>query len=638
MIKIYNPMKNFTPLLFFFLMTLMLPCSNISAQSETCADFNFDVEADGVYCGDSRGAIKISNINNGKSGSYVIAWSGEDNDVSETTNSFLPFYNIENLRPGTYTIKVRNFKNNCTATETITLVGNALPEGLSVVGNSIQCNGFGNISIHLPNDKPPFYIGLRGPVSGTYLANSNSFKLHNLPAGDYEIDFIKDGCLATTSATVTTDNSLPNLSVEAVTGGCQISTGAVLVNATGGKGGYTLSWKGPTTGEVVISENLELSGFQTGTYQFTLEDGTGCKSIRTLSINRTGLSAELAASQAICDKNGAIRVDISAGTAPYTIEYSTDGATEGIVIVEGSSASLSVPAGNYTVSVTDANGCTIFANATVDLKASNLYASAQAMNTTCGEDNGRLKVLATGGKKPYTISYDGPTSGSRKVNGWTTFGNLPAGSYTTTIQDAEGCTISQSAAIKIGDHTPTSSAYTFSANGTDVFFFNNSTTGSSEWTFGDGNSSDRTNPSHGYRNPGTYEVCLTTTDECGSSTVCQTIQLVALRDVSRENFNLGSDTQLITTGNEENGEGLHIQQNFPNPFSNSTEIIFELPEALLTTIMIHDHSGKTVKTVTANYEKGLNRFTFNQNSLSSGVYFYTIKAGAFSLTKSMVID
>lgn len=630
-------MKNFSPLLFFLLVALMLPYGNLSAQNNPCADFDFDLQVDGIYCGDSRGAIIISNINNGTSGSYVIAWSGEDNDVSETTNSFLPFYNIESLRPGTYTVKVMNFKNNCTATKTITLVGNALPEGLSVVGNPIQCNGFGNISIKLPNDKPPFYIGLRGPISGTYLANSNDFKLHNLPAGDYEIDFTKDGCVATTTATVTANNSLPSLSVEAVTGGCQINTGAVLASATGGKEGYTLSWKGPTTGEVAISGSLELTGFQTGSYVFTLEDRTGCKSIRTISINRTGLSAELTASQAICDKNGSIKVDVTAGTAPYVIEYSIDGATEGIVIVEGNSTSLSVPAGNYTVNVTDANGCNIFANATVDLKASNLYASAQGMNTTCGEDNGRLKVLATGGKKPYTISYEGPTSGSRKVNGWTTFGSLPAGSYTTTVKDAEGCTISQIAAIKVGAHTPTTSTYTFSANGTDVFFFNNSTTGSSTWTFGDGNSSDRTNPSHGYRNAGTYEVCLTTTDDCGASTICQTIQLISFKDVTKENFGLGNDTQLITR-DEENGEGLNIQQNFPNPFSNSTEIIFELPEALLTTIMIHDHTGKTVKSVTANYEKGVNRFTFNQNSLTSGVYFYTIKAGAFSLTKSMVIN
>ena len=139
-----------------------------------------------------------------------------------------------------------------------------------------------------------------------------------------------------------------------------------------------------------------------------------------------------------------------------------------------------------------------------------------------------------------------------------------------------------------------------------------------------------------YASSGDYEVCLTTTGECGSNTQCQTLNIVAFKDLSGliGQVGQGPKTELNTTTS---AEGMRVAQNYPNPFVDQTEIRFELPEAFLTTITIHDNTGKVIQRHTAQYEKGSNLFTFNQNNLASGVYYYTISTGNFSVSKNMLI-
>lgn len=81
-----------------------------------------------------------------------------------------------------------------------------------------------------------------------------------------------------------------------------------------------------------------------------------------------------------------------------------------------------------------------------------------------------------------------------------------------------------------------------------------------------------------------------------------------------------------------------IKQNYPNPFNPSTTIDYSVPEASNVTIAIYDHLGREVASVVnKNHNAGFYSATFDAGKLSSGVYFYTIKAGSYAATKKMIL-
>jgi hypothetical protein len=81
-----------------------------------------------------------------------------------------------------------------------------------------------------------------------------------------------------------------------------------------------------------------------------------------------------------------------------------------------------------------------------------------------------------------------------------------------------------------------------------------------------------------------------------------------------------------------------LDQNFPNPFSGSTEIAYELANVSEVSFSIMDLSGRRVMEFNeGNMPAGKHTFKLESGSLEAGIYFYTIKAGNFVQTKQMVV-
>ncbi len=82
-----------------------------------------------------------------------------------------------------------------------------------------------------------------------------------------------------------------------------------------------------------------------------------------------------------------------------------------------------------------------------------------------------------------------------------------------------------------------------------------------------------------------------------------------------------------------------LKQNFPNPFNPTTIIRFELPQTSNVTLKIYNMNGEAVATLVENKNlaKGMNEFEFNGNSLSSGIYIYSLTAGNYSETRKMTL-
>lgn len=92
----------------------------------------------------------------------------------------------------------------------------------------------------------------------------------------------------------------------------------------------------------------------------------------------------------------------------------------------------------------------------------------------------------------------------------------------------------------------------------------------------------------------------------------------------------------------ENVAGLPIKyemaQNYPNPFNPATVINFTIPEAGNVSLKVYNSLGQEVATLVNEYMTPSNyKVDFNASNLSSGVYFYTIKADNFSQTKKMML-
>lgn len=92
------------------------------------------------------------------------------------------------------------------------------------------------------------------------------------------------------------------------------------------------------------------------------------------------------------------------------------------------------------------------------------------------------------------------------------------------------------------------------------------------------------------------------------------------------------------TSNTQNAGSYYLEQNYPNPFNPATKIRFNLPKSQYVSLKVFDITGRLVTVLAeGKLESGSNTVEFNASSLSSGVYFYTIKAGDFFQTKKMLL-
>jgi hypothetical protein len=120
----------------------------------------------------------------------------------------------------------------------------------------------------------------------------------------------------------------------------------------------------------------------------------------------------------------------SGGTPPYTYSWS-NGGTGATVI--------NLAAGTYTVLVTDTNGCTA-SDSVVISQPSPISCTVGGQDPTCSNPNsGYVCVAASGGTGSYSYSWS--NGGTSPISNSSCPQNLPAGTYTVTVTDANGCTV-----------------------------------------------------------------------------------------------------------------------------------------------------------------------------------------------------
>jgi hypothetical protein len=151
-------------------------------------------------------------------------------------------------------------------------------------------------------------------------------------------------------------------------------------------------------------------------------------------------------------ENGNAKLTISSGTPPFAINWSSGSQTAnnlGTVQVGG------LPAGSYSFTITDANGCRTIKPLDIPRDNSGFFdisLSAQAPSA-CGQSNGTITVNINGGFPPYKITM-GQEIFETTSNSTFTFSGLPGGLYTVTVIDAASC--EEQATISVNNPCPPS--------------------------------------------------------------------------------------------------------------------------------------------------------------------------------------
>ena len=209
------------------------------------------------------------------------------------------------------------------------------------------------------------------------------------------------------------------------------NNGDATVNANGGTPGYSYSWS-PVGGTGTLA-----SGLQAGNYTVTVTDANGCTSTAAVTITEPPLLtfSPNPVTDVACNggNDGAASVTIAGGSPGYTYAWSPSGGT-------GANAT-SLTAGNYTVTATDANGCTVSSTFLIS-EPTLLSPLASSTDALCsGANNGTASVATNGGTPGYTYSWT--PSGGTGANAT----GLGAGVYQVVVTDANGCTASATAII-----------------------------------------------------------------------------------------------------------------------------------------------------------------------------------------------
>jgi gliding motility-associated-like protein len=365
-----------------------------------------------VLCnGDANGSA--STTAEGGTTPYSFSWS------SEATEEL-----AENLSAGSYSVTVTD-ANNCSAETSIEITEpDVLTISASLIGNAL-CNGDANGSASTSAE------GGTAPYSFSWSSGASGELAENLSAGNYSVTVIDaNNCSAETSIEITEPDVLTisaSLIGNALCNGD--ANGSASTSAEGGTTPYSFSWSSGVSGE--LAENLSA-----GNYSVTVTDANNCSAETSIEITEPDvltISASLIGN-ALCngDRNGSASTSAEGGTSPYSFTWSSGANSE---LAENLSA------GNYSVTVTDANNCS--AETSIEITEPDVLTISASLigNVLCnGDTNGSASTSAEGGTSPYNFAWSNGSVGELTEN-------LSAGNYSVTVTDANNCSAENSIEI-----------------------------------------------------------------------------------------------------------------------------------------------------------------------------------------------
>lgn len=386
----------------------------------------------------------------------------------------------------------------------------------------------------------------------------------------------------------------------------------------GVSGTYTVSDSvlGLPLSSCLVLEDLltgALTDLRTSNYTFTIADTTQAPRF----VIHIGAPFDKSSVTTMCSNSAdGIAIAAGKGSGPWDYEWKdvSGNTLQNNLSVAGPDSLINVPAGIYTVIITNnSGGCGSLTDTVVVGSPAPLTFSATPSAETCmGESDGSVMINAVnGGTSPFAYSWsNGMTTGN--ISG------LAPGTYILTITDNNGCQRTDSVVIQPGILvvssfiSSTDTAYIVS--GGNVLFTNSSSGATGYvWDYGDSSLADTaTNGYHVYNSTGTYNVMLVSTNgACSDTSYAQVVVLYDSLTVNTGDIASGFNVQLLYSANE-------------------MFLSFELAEAADVSVGIFNMLGQQVQSMQySNTQR--NVVPIDLTSSARGIYFIRLQSGEKSI-------
>ncbi len=324
-----------------------------------------------------------------------------------------------NFTAGDYTVTVTD-ANGCYVVDTFNIPQDD-PISITVNHTDVSCNGGndGSITVSVDGGDPPYtYTWSNNPTL-------NDSAQYNLSAGTYTITVTDNlGCEEVHSVTINQPEAIQlDLTIDQNVSCNGLCDGQASVTATYGTPPYTYNWSNGSTSDTAM-------GLCAGTITVTVADANGCTEIATGTVTEPDvLTASIVShTDVLCygQDNGTAQVNVTGGTQPYSINWSNG---------ESGNIAQQMEAGSYTVSVTDAHGCSATDTVTINEPQQLIAYFSDVQDAGCwGTCDGHATINADGGTLPYSFYWWTGTGGNDQTQN-----NLCVGDHTVTVTDANGC-------------------------------------------------------------------------------------------------------------------------------------------------------------------------------------------------------
>ncbi|HWB61876.1 MAG TPA: C10 family peptidase, partial [Chitinophagales bacterium] len=389
-----------------------------------------------------------------------------------------------------------------------------------------------------------------------------------------------------------------NITVTASASALQVCAGQPTTLTAVGSASATYSWEPATglscptcavttanpTASTVYTVTMDSAGFTT-TSSITVMVRRAITAVNFDTINNVTCNGA---------GNGSLTVSVQGGTPSYAYMWSNG---------ETSSSISSLSGGTYSLTVTDASGCSFFVSQTIS-EPTTLSVSVTAFNAGCNNIYGNITSNVTGGSGNFSFNWS---------NGETTAigTQMPAGSYTLTVTDDNGCSASASATVAI----PAPLQVSVSAN--DATTGDNGSVSVDNVAQGIGPyaylwSNGDTTSFVGNVAPGAYTVTVTDVNGCQQTATAQVDGAVA--------------TAINQTGNTVNTSV------YPNPAKNNVTVNLGKINGQ-TSISLINSLGQTIKTMNISDVQT----NIDLSQVADGIYFIQVKQGQNTSTTQLVV-
>lgn len=399
--------------------TVIVKDANLCQTSE-----NFSITEPAILVA-SAGTQQNVSCHGGNDGSVTVNVTGGNLPYTYNWSSGATTETASGLSAGTYSVTITDARN-CTTTQSFTITEPTLLVATAGIQTNVACNGASNgaATVNVTGGTTPYtYAWSSG--ADTETATGLSAGTHTVTVTDAK------NCTATQSFTITAPSPLVAASASQTNVSCKGGNdGSATVIGTGGSGSYTYLWA-PTGGSMPTA-----SGLTAGTYTVTVKDSNLCETSQSFTITEpNALTVTSTAVNVACNggNTGSATVNVTGGTGTYSYSWSPSGGNN--------ATATGLTAGNYSVTITDANGCTAIENIVIT-QPSALVAVVAQNNATCpGKTDGSASLTVNGGTGSYTYAWL-PSGGTAAVAT-----GLAAGNYTVTVTDVNGCQLTKTLTI-----------------------------------------------------------------------------------------------------------------------------------------------------------------------------------------------